>query len=114
MFTDESDQRAKWPRDKIKSTVQMVEQFRFLEQGASSMALAAARYPLSFPEVTTVVMSTKNETQADMNFGEVPRSSLTVSELSEISEIQNRLGLVSIPSKQRIKELLSGLKQKYL
>lgn len=113
-FSDENDQRHKWPQDKISKTVQMAEQFRFLEQAHGSMAIAAARYPLSFPEVTTVVMSTKNATQADMNFGEVPREMLTTSELSEIHDTQKRLGLINIPVTRRVKERLLRLKEKYL
>ena len=113
-FTDENDQRNKWSPDQIKTAVEMAEQFRFLQQQSGSMAIAAARYPLSFPEVTTVLMSTKNETQANMNFGDVPKGSLTDDELAQIKNLQNRLGLTDISPKQHIKELLSGLKQKYL
>lgn len=112
-FADENDQRHKWPPDKIEATAKMAEQFRFLERQYGSMAVAAARYPLSFQEVTTVVMSTKNATQADMNFGEVPGGTLSASDLSEIRETQKRLGLTSLPPARRLKELISAWTRKF-
>jgi len=113
-FTDSNDQRHEWSTQKIKETVAMVEQFRFLEEQAGSMTLAAARYPLSFPEVTTVIMSTKNAAQATMNFGEVPKAELSADDQLEIAKIQNRLGLTTIPLKNKIKEAISGFRQKWL
>ncbi|MCI0507679.1 MAG: aldo/keto reductase [Gammaproteobacteria bacterium] len=113
-FTDSNDQRAQWPQQKIRKTVAMAEQFRFLEQHAGSITLAAAQYPLSYPEVTTVIMSTKNETQAITNFGEVPSAGLSTSDLEEVIKVQKRLGLTAIPFKKRMREMLSEIRQKLL
>ena len=113
-FADENDQRNKMSADQIKTTVERAEQFRFLEESQGSMAIGATRYPLSFPEVTSVVMSTKNKTQADMNFGEVPKGSLSETDLTQIKNIQTSMGLLNISPKRRIKDLLLGLRQKFL
>lgn len=92
-FTDPNDQRHGWSREQIERTVDQVERFRFLEQDAGSMVVAAARYPLSFPEVSTVIMGTKSVRQADSNFGEVPGAGLSQDSLERIRELQIELGL---------------------
>lgn len=113
-FSDKNDRRHKMSSDQIKATVQKAKRFRFLEKEHGSMAIAAARYPLSFPEVTSVLMSTKNEAQATMNFGDVPKGSLSDIDLAQINDIQASLGLFNIPPKRRLKNLLNGFRQKYL
>jgi len=92
-FPDPNDQRHTWTREQIEDTVDRVEQFRFLEQDAGSMVVAAARYPLSFPETSTVVLGTKSKSQADSNFGQVPGKVLSPASLERIRELQNELGL---------------------
>jgi aryl-alcohol dehydrogenase-like predicted oxidoreductase len=92
-FPDPNDQRHKWSKEQIAKTVDLVEQFRFLESDAGSMILAAARYPLSFPEVSTVVLGTKSVSQAESNFGAVPDARLTEEALDKIRERQLELGL---------------------
>ena len=92
-FPDPTDQRHKWSAEQIASTVDRVERFRFLEQEAGSMVVAAARYPLSFPEVSTVIMGTKSVSQAESNFGSVPGGVLSEANLARIRELQVELGL---------------------
>lgn len=92
-FTDPDDQRSKLSREEIERTVDRVERFRFLEPEAGSMAVAAARYPLSFPEVSTVIMGTKSVRQADSNFGDVPGAVLPPAALERIAKVQVELGL---------------------
>lgn len=92
-FPDPTDQRHKWTPEQIATTVDRVERFRFLEQQAGSMVVAAARYPLSFPEVSTVIMGTKSVKQADSNFGAVPGTVLGDADLARIRELQVELGL---------------------
>jgi aryl-alcohol dehydrogenase-like predicted oxidoreductase len=111
-FAGSSDQRNQWSQQKIGKTVTLAENFRFLERHAGSMTIAAAQYPLSFPEVTTVIMSTKNETQAITNFGEVPNGELSTCDLEEVIKVQKGLGLTAIPFKKRIRETLSEIRQK--
>jgi aryl-alcohol dehydrogenase-like predicted oxidoreductase len=90
-FTDPDDQRSEWSRDKIRETVAAAERFRFLEGVAGSMTLGAARYPLSFPETSTLILGTKSAAQADVNFGQVPGSVLDEPTLERIAQIQASL-----------------------
>jgi myo-inositol catabolism protein IolS len=92
-FPDPNDQRHKLTREEIAQLVDRVEKFRFLEAEAGSMAVAAARYPLSFPEVSTVILGTKNVAQADSNFGKVPGAGLSPENLEKIRSLQIELGL---------------------
>jgi aryl-alcohol dehydrogenase-like predicted oxidoreductase len=59
------------------------------------MTVAAARYPLSFPEVSTVIMGTKTVAQAQDNYGSVPGAGLSATALSGVFEQQRALGLHS-------------------
>ena len=106
-FPDPNDQRHGWTREQIEETVDRVEHFRFLEQDVGSMAVAAARYPLSFSETSTVVLGTKNALQAGSNFGQVPGRVLSPTSLERIRELQNELGLRS--RRQRVVEQIRGL-----
>lgn len=91
-FTDEADRRRKLSRDEVVSLVDRAERFRFLEAEYGSMAIAAARYPLSFPEASTVILGTKDPDQARVNFGTVPGGRLSAASLARIQEIQVDLG----------------------
>jgi myo-inositol catabolism protein IolS len=94
-FPDPDDQRHKWTPEQIALTVDRVERFRFLEQEAGSMVAAAARYPLSFAAVSTVIMGTKSLSQADSNFGRVPGGRLSPESLARVRAVQLELGLGS-------------------
>lgn len=92
-FPDGTDQRRQMNLAEVDSIVEAVERFRFLESPDRPLLLAAARYPLAFPEVSTVLLGTKNEAQARVNFGEVPAGSLESSTLDAIRAVQEDLGL---------------------
>jgi hypothetical protein len=57
--------------------------------------VAAARYPLSFADVSTVILGTKSVRQADSNFGEVAGGTLSHVMLDAIREKQIQLSLGS-------------------
>ena len=92
-FPDPNDQRHKLTREQIAQLVDQVERFRFLEQESGSMVAAAARYPLSFPEVSTVILGTKSAAQAESNFGPVPGGRLSADALRRVGALQDELGL---------------------
>ena len=92
-FPDPNDQRHEWTREQIEETVDQVEKFRFLEEDNGSMVVAAARYPLSFAETSSVVLGTKNTTQAQSNFGQVPGKVLSAAQLGRIRQMQDELRL---------------------
>lgn len=92
-FTDPADQRSQWSHERVVHVVDQVERFRFLEHRAGSLARAAIAYPLSFPEVSTVVVGVKKKWEAEENFGKVPAYRLTGDELSEVLSLQAALGL---------------------
>lgn len=94
-FPDPNDQRHSLKPEEIAALVDQVERLRFLEKEAGSMVNAAARYPLSFEEVSTVILGTKNAKQADSNFGQVPGGTLSRESLDAIRDLQVELGLGS-------------------
>jgi aryl-alcohol dehydrogenase-like predicted oxidoreductase len=87
-FPDPLDQRHALSAHEIAETVDRVERFRYLEKEAGSMVAAAARYPLSFAEVATVILGTKSVHQADSNFGSVAGGTLSRATLDEIRATQ--------------------------
>ena len=93
IFADPTDRRGKWPRENVLKTIASVERFRFLEREAGSMAVGAARYPLSFPETSTLILGTKTPAQAEENFGRVPGVALSAEVLKKVRAIQEELGL---------------------
>lgn len=92
-FADAADQRHQWSRADIERTVAQVEQFRFLESEAGSMTAAAARYPLSFAPVSTVILGTKSVSQAEHNFGRVAGEDLSQASLKRIHTLQLKMAL---------------------
>ena len=56
------------------------------------MVTAAARYPLSFADVSTVILGTKTPGQSDSNFGRVPGGTLARETLDQIRDLQVELG----------------------
>lgn len=93
IFSDPADRRSKLSRAQIETLVYHTERFRFLEAEAGSMVNAAARYPLSFPQVSTVILGTKSVSQAQSNFGAVPGVCLSAASLGKIRDLQVELGL---------------------
>lgn len=94
-FPDPKDQRHELTPEQIAQLVDRVEHFRFLEKEAGSMVVAAARYPLSFADVSTVILGTKSTRQADSNFGQAPGGTLSQATLEAIRSTQVELGLGS-------------------
>jgi aryl-alcohol dehydrogenase-like predicted oxidoreductase len=94
-FPDPADQRHELSAEQIAATVDQVERLRFLERDAGSMVVAAARYPLSFADVSTVILGTKSARQADSNFGQVPGGTLSAESLARVRSTQLDLGLGS-------------------
>ncbi|MBS0579412.1 MAG: aldo/keto reductase [Proteobacteria bacterium] len=87
------DQRHEWPAARIAATVDQVERFRFLEDEMHSMVRAAVAYPLSFPEVSTVLLGTKSRAQAEENFGAIPGARLSHAALERVCALQEEMDL---------------------
>lgn len=92
-FPDPTDQRHGWTAAQIAAAVDAVERFRFLEAEAHSLVRAAVAYPLAFPEVSTVLLGTKNAAQAQQNFGEIPGARLTAASLEHVRRLQEEMDL---------------------
>jgi aryl-alcohol dehydrogenase-like predicted oxidoreductase len=90
-FPDPNDQRHRWSAAQIARTVDEVERLRFLEADAGTMVRAAVAYPLSFPEVSTVLLGTKTAAQAESNFGQIPGARLSAASLRHIVAVQDEL-----------------------
>lgn len=90
-FPDANDQRHLWSAQRIARTVEQVERFRFLEADAGSLRQAAVAYPLSYPEVSTVLLGTKTAAQADINFREGVGMRLSAASLRQVAAVQDEL-----------------------
>jgi len=90
-FPDPNDERHSWSAARIARTVDAAERFRFLEADAGSMLRAAAAYPLSFPEVSTVLLGIKTSAQADVNIGQIPGARLSTASLRRVAAVQDEL-----------------------
>jgi aryl-alcohol dehydrogenase-like predicted oxidoreductase len=106
-FADPNDQRSKWPQERIATVVDQVEKFRFLESGHGSMVAAAVRYPLSFPQISTVIMGTMTVSQANENFGKLPGGRLSEVEIQRVAALQDDMGLWGM--KERMLRALRSL-----
>ena len=92
-FPDPSDQRHKWSAPRVADTARQAATFGFVADEAGSMAAGAIAYPLSFPEVSTVILSTKSRPQAEENFGAAIPEQLTGETLRRIARTQRALGV---------------------
>src|SRR6056297_1729440 len=90
-FTDPVDQRSSWTPEFVAESVDTLQHFRFLEEAAESLTLAATRYPLSWPEVSTVVVGTRTLAQAEENFSRISGGRLTAETLMKIQDLQRSL-----------------------
>ena len=108
-FDGTADLRGQMNAAEIARLIDAVEGFRFLEKDAGSLLVAAARYPLSFPEVSTVILGTKNGEQADTNFGVVPGGVLSTDTRRQIRARQRELGLLRRSLRERITAGLRSL-----
>lgn len=108
-FDSKSDQRNGWSRLRVAQTAARAERFRFLEEATGSMLAGAVSYPLAFPEVCTVVISTKNERQALLNFSADISRDLSGGVLQRIRTTQASLGLLSDAPSARLRRAVAGL-----
>ena len=113
-FPDPQDQRHAWPRDRIVRLVEATERFRFLEREAGSLLLAAARYPLSFPQTSTVLLGTKTAAQAEVNFGRVPGQGLSADSLALVQQLQKQLGLRPGPTMKALRNVWRRLSRDFI
>lgn len=90
-FPAVDDQRHAWSAARIAATAAQAERFRFLETKSGSMLRAAVAYPLSFPEVSTVLLGTKTAAQAEVNFGCTPGARLDAADLARILAVQDEM-----------------------
>lgn len=109
-FGDTNDQRSRWSPEQVAATARNALRFDFLRDEADSMAPGAIRYVLSFPEVSTVILSAKNAEQAADNFGASKRGPLSPAELARIRGIQDELGLFSDSLPTRMRRVARRLK----
>jgi aryl-alcohol dehydrogenase-like predicted oxidoreductase len=91
-FAENNDQRGQWNAARIVELERQADAFRFLQSEGVSLGNAALNYPLSFPEISTVVVSCKNALQATQNFGSQPLQ-FDAPTLANIRRTQARLGL---------------------
>jgi len=92
-FDKNLDQRSKMTKTEIDKTLFLADEFNFLKKGSESLLFAAARYPLVFPETTSVLLGTKNASQATTNFKEVAEGCITDIDYEQIVEQQKKLHL---------------------
>jgi aryl-alcohol dehydrogenase-like predicted oxidoreductase len=92
-FTDPADQRREWDPARIRTLAQQARAFDFLAASAGSLHAAAIAYPLSFAEVSTVILSCKSVEQAEANLGAAPVAALPPAMLERIAQVQRQLGV---------------------
>ena len=92
-FPDPRDRRHKWSPEQIRETYDAAERFRFMDEKVGSMLVGAARYPLTFPETSTLILGTNSAAQAEANFGVVPGDVLSEEVLEKVRAVQEELGL---------------------
>jgi aryl-alcohol dehydrogenase-like predicted oxidoreductase len=92
-FRDPDDRRSAFRPRQLQGLARRAAEFSRLGGEGLPLLLLATRYVLAFPEVSSLLLSTKNRAQADTNFGAVPREGLPQGKLQEIEALQGRLGL---------------------
>lgn len=92
-FDDPADQRREWDVERIRHTARQADAFRFLVPAVGSLHAAAIAYPLSFPEVSTVILSSKNVAQVDANLGPGAPAVLSAELLGQIEHLQRAIGV---------------------
>jgi aryl-alcohol dehydrogenase-like predicted oxidoreductase len=106
-FGDASDQRSQWQRSHIEQLAAGARAFGFLEAGGTTLRDAALAYPLSFPEVSTLVISCKSAAQVEQNLGAAMM--LDRSSLERIRQTQATLGGSRIKRiLRRVRAMLRG------
>ncbi|MDU4695442.1 MULTISPECIES: aldo/keto reductase [Paenibacillus] len=59
--------RSRWSPEVIRTRAELLEQIRFLEDEQTTMTMAALRFILAYPEVTTVIPGVRNSAQLGEN-----------------------------------------------
>ncbi len=101
-FTDPADQRHEWPRSRIRETARQARAFDFLTAEGGSLVDAAIAYPLSFAEVSTVVLSCKSVQQVEANLGGRKQFAFDAARLRRVEDVQHQLGVFPIGRAARI------------
>lgn len=92
-FQDPADQRREWSPQRIRETASQAAAFEFLVSPGASLHAAALAYPLSFGEVSTIVVSCKSVRQAELNFDRLALPELDAASLRRIEQTQRRIGV---------------------
>lgn len=92
-FTDPADQRREWEPARIRTLSEQAHAFDFLAGSAGSLHAAAIAYPLSYPEVSTVILSCKSVEQVEANLGGESPATLPPAMLERIAQVQRSLGV---------------------
>lgn len=100
-FEGAGDQRSEWDARRIGTLAGQAEAFSFLAQTAGSLHAAAIAYPLSFAEVSTLILSCKDRSQVDANLGEA-LPELPDQALRRIAQLQRQLGVASASPARRL------------
>lgn len=93
VFSHATDQRSQWSQERIRTTARQAQAFSFLAEAVGSLHTAALAYPLSFKQVSTVLVSCKTAAQARANFATTVPSSLDAALLKRVEQTQRQLGL---------------------
>ncbi len=108
-FTDPADQRSEWSREHIRQTARQAGAFDFLGDRGGGLLAAATAYPLSFPEVSTVLLSCKTIQQVQANLGDDIEVPLDARLLQHIEQVQRRLGVFPAGRAARLWRRMSGM-----
>jgi myo-inositol catabolism protein IolS len=92
-FTHHHDRRSAFGPRHLQRLARRSARFSRVGGEDLPLLLLATRYVLAFPEVSSLLLSTKNRAQAETNFGAVPREGLPQGKLQEIEALQEKLGL---------------------
>lgn len=111
-FTDPNDQRSQWVPTEVARLASQADRMRFLSTGRPSLATAAVRYPLAFPEVSTVIVSLKSAAQAEALLLATPADSLREDELARITTVQHELGLLRAGWRQHAARFVRRLRRR--
>ena len=100
-FTAAGDQRGEWDAQRIRQLADQAASFGFLAAEAGSLQAAAIAYPLSFAEVSTLILSCKDRGQVEANLG-AATPVLSADALQQVALVQRRLGVGTASTAQRL------------
>ena len=81
------DIRSHWPPQMIAARSKAAESLSFLATAGRSLAQAALRYVLAFPEVSTTIPGCKTPAQVEEDLGASDASPLTPAELAKVRQL---------------------------